>query len=192
MSTSSSYIIRFLICVLTWGYHSTLAACQSVTGTPLNAGLQFAIEQGRIVSVQVGINNRSFVNHLAPVCPAVAALYLIQACHLFQAQNILKTLLEVVWQEGVQDGVGAAVSVAEHHHEVERALHSRGGLDWAGDRGDIENVERQPAEDEHRHHDGHHPGHLALWTLTLCGAHTQSGWLHLAKGMAVSGLKVPK
>lgn len=74
------------------------------------------------MGLQVGIDNCRVVSHPAPVRPAVAPLYFIQARDLFQAQNVLKALLEVVGQKGVQDGVSAAVGVAEHHHEVERAL----------------------------------------------------------------------
>lgn len=76
------------------------------------------------MGLQVGVDDCSVMGHPAPVRPAVTPLYFIQACDLFQAQNILEALLEVVRQEGVQNGVGAAVGVAEHHHEVERALHS--------------------------------------------------------------------
>lgn len=117
--------------------------------------------------LQIGVDDYSVVNHPAPVSPAVTALNLVQACHLFQAQNILKALLEVVRQEGVQNGVGAAVGVAEHHHKIKGALHGRGGVDGAGDGGDVENVERQPAEDKHRHHDGHHPCYLTFGALAL-------------------------
>lgn len=154
-----------------------------------DAGLQLAIEQGSVMSLQVGVDDCSVVSHPAPVCPAVTSLYLVQACHLFQAQNILKALLEVVRQEGVQDGVGAAVGVAEHHYEVEGALHSRCWDDGAGDWGDVENVERQPTEDEHRHHDGHHPCHLTLRALALGGTHTYARRLNLGKQWTVSGLK---
>lgn len=122
--------------------------------------------------LQAGVDDGGVVSHPAPVRPAVTPLNLVQARHLFQAQHILKALLEVVRQEGVQDGVGAAVGVAEHHHKVEGALQGRRGLDGAGDGGDVENVERQPTEDEHRHHDGHHPCHLALGALALRGAHS--------------------
>lgn len=134
------------------------------------------------MSLQVGVDYRGVVSHPAPVRPAVAALYLIQARHLLQAQNVLKALLEVVRQEGVQDGVGAAVGVAEHHHEVEGALHGGGRVDGAGDGGDVEDVERQPTEDEHRHHDGHHARHLALRALALGGTHSYAGRFNLGKG----------
>ena len=76
------------------------------------------------MSLQVGVDDCSVMSHPAPVCPAVTPLYFIQACDFFQAQNILEALLKVVRQEGVQDGVSAAVGVAEHHDKVERALHS--------------------------------------------------------------------
>lgn len=144
------------------------------------------------MSLQVGIDDCSIVSHPAPVCPAVTALYLIQACHFFQAQNVLKALLEVVWQESVQDGVGAAVSITKHHYKVKGALHSRGWVDWAGDWGDVENVERQPTEDEDRHHDGHHPCHLALRPLAFGGTHSYARWLHLSKKWTVSDFISPK
>lgn len=123
---------------------SIFAAPMDITTAPVlsDAGLQLTIEQGGVVRVQVGVDDCSVVSHPAPVCPAVTSLYLIQARHLFQAQDILKALLEVVWQEGVQDGVSAAVGVAKHHYEVKGALHSRCRADGAGDGGDIENVER--------------------------------------------------
>lgn len=115
-----------------------------MTGAPLpsDAGLQLSVEQGSIVSLQIGAGDDGVANHPAPVCPAVTALYLVQPCHLFQAENILKALLEVVRQECVQDGVGTAVGIAKYHHEVEGAFHCRGGVDGTGDRGDIEKVER--------------------------------------------------
>lgn len=123
------------------------------------------------MGLQVSVDDGSVVGHPAPVRPAVTPLHLIQACHLFQAQNILEALLEVVRQKGVQDGVGAAVGVAEHHDEVERALHSRSRFDGPGDGGDIENVEGEPAENEHRYHDGYHPRYLALRAFALSRAH---------------------
>lgn len=158
---------------------------------PSDACLQLAIEQGRIMGLQVGVDEHGFVNHPAPVCPAVAALYLVQARHLFQTQNILKALLEVIWQESIQDGVGAAVGVGERHHEIERSLHRRRGHYGASDGGDVKNVERQPAEHEHRHNDGHHPRHLSLGTLSLRWAHPHSRGFHLVKRKE-SGLKCPK
>lgn len=114
-----------------------------ITAAPVlsDAGLQLTIEQGGVMRVQVGVDDCSVVSHPAPVCPAVTSLDLIQACHLFQAQDVLKALLEVVRQEGVQDGVGAAVGIAEHHYKVKGALHSRCRVDGAGDGGDIEDVE---------------------------------------------------
>lgn len=114
------------------------------------------------MSLQVGVDDHGFVEHPAPVRPAVAALDLVQPRDLFQAQDVLKALLEVVRQEGIQDGVGAAVGIAEHHHKVEGALHDGGGLYRAGDGGDVEDVEGQPAQNEYRHHNGHHPSHLTL------------------------------
>lgn len=156
---------------------------------PLNAGLQLPVEQGSIMSLQVGVDNHGFVHHPASVRPAVAALHLVQARHLFQAQHVLKALLEVVRQEGVQDGVGAAVGVTEHHHEVERALHDGGGVYRASDRGDVKNVERQPAQDKYCDHDGHHPGHLTLRTFALRGTNTHSRRFHLPDGKKKSGDK---
>lgn len=138
------------------------------------------------MSLQVGVDDCSVVSHPAPVCPAVTSLYLVQACHFFQTQNILKALLEVVRQEGVQDGVGTAVGVAEHHHEVKGAFHRRGRVDGAGDGGDVENVERQPTEDEHRHHNGHHACHLPLRALALGGAHSYARRLNLEKEWTVA------
>lgn len=150
-----------------------------------DAGLQLAVEQGGVMSLQVGVEDCGVVSHPAPVCPAVTSVYFVQACHFFQAQNVLKALLEVVRQEGVQDGVGAAVGVAQHHHEVEGAFDSRGRADGAGDGGDVENVERQPTEDEHRHHDGHHARHLPFGALALGGAHSYARRLNLEKERAV-------
>lgn len=100
--------------------------------TDLNARLQFTIEQSSVVNLQVGGDENGVVHHAAPVRSTVAALHLVQAGHFLEAQNVLKALLEVVRQEGVQDGVGATVGVAEHHHAVEGALHGRGGVDGAG------------------------------------------------------------
>ena len=164
-----------------------------VTATVLSsdAGLQLAVEQGGIVGLQVGVVH-GVDDHPAPVRPAVAALDLVHARHPFQTQDFLKALLEVVRQEGVQDGVGAAVGVAQDHHEVEGALHGRGGADGAGDGGDVENVERQPAEHEHRHHDGHHPGHLTLGALALGGAHSHAGRLHLVKRTDCQWLEITR
>lgn len=139
-----------------------------------DAGLQLTIEQGGVMGLQASVGDCSIMGHPAPVCPAVTPLYFIQACDLFQAQNILEALLEVVRQEGIQDGVGAAVGVAEHHDEVERALHSRSRFDRASDGGDVENVEGEPAENEHRHHNGYHPRHLSLRALALSRTHTYS------------------
>lgn len=136
-----------------------------------DAGLQLSIEQGSVVGLQIGVDDRGVMSHPAPVRPAVAALHFIQASDLLEAQNILEALLEVVRQEGVQDGVSAAVGVAQHNHEVEGALHGRGRVDGPGDGGDVEDVEGEPAEDEHRHHDGDHPCHLALGALALGGAY---------------------
>lgn len=131
------------------------------------------------MNLQAGIDDGGVMSHPAPVRPAVAPLHLVKACHLLQTQDVLKALLEVVRQEGVQDGVGATVGVAEHHHKVEGALHGRRGLDGAGDGGDIENVEGQPAEDKHSHHDGNHPRNLALGALAFCGADSDAGRLDL-------------
>lgn len=123
------------------------------------------------MGLQVGVDGCSAVSHPAPIRSAVAPLYFVQARDLFQAQNILEALLEVVRQEGVQDGVSAAVGVAEHHHKVECAFHSRGWLDRPGDGGDVENVEREPAENEHCHHDGYHACHFAFGALPLGRTH---------------------
>lgn len=140
-----------------------------------DAGLKLAIQESGIVNLQAGVDDSSVMSHPAPVCPAVAPLHLIKACHLLQAQDVLKALLEVVRQEGVQDGVGAAVGVAEHHHKVEGAFHGRRRLDGAGDGGDIENIKGQPTEDKHGHNDGNHPCHLTLRALALGGAHSDAG-----------------
>lgn len=136
------------------------------------------------MGLQVGVDDCSVVSHPAPVRPAVAPLHFIQARDLFQAQNILEALLEVVGQKGVQDGVSAAVGVAEHHHEVERALHSWSWLDRPSDGGDVENVEREPAEDEHCHHDGYHACHFALRALALGRTHAYTWWFHLGEEWA--------
>lgn len=138
------------------------------------------------MSFQAGVGDHGIINHPAPVHPAVAALHLVEARHLLQAQDVLKALLEVIRQEGVQDGVGTAVGVTQDHDEVEGAFHGGGGVDGASDGGDVENVERQPAEDEHGHHDGHHPGHLTLGAFALGGTHSHARGLHLAKGRTVS------
>lgn len=154
-----------------------------------DTGLQLAVEQGSVVHLQAGVDDSGVVSHPAPVRPAVTPLHLVQARHLFQAQHILKALLEIVRQEGVQNGVGTAVGVAEHHHKVEGALHGWRGLDRASDGGDVENIKRQPTKDEHRHHDGHHPCHFALRALALCGAHSYARWLNLGKKWTGQSLK---
>lgn len=170
-------------------YVSSLSKWINASDLISDAGLQLAIQEGGVVNLQAGVDDRGVVSHPAPVCPAVAPLDLVKARHLLQAQNVLKALLEVVRKEGVQDGVGAAVGVAEHHHKVEGALHGRRGLDGAGDGRDVENVKGQPAEDEHRHHDGNHPRHLTLGALALCGAHSYAGWLDLEGKWTVGHIK---
>ena len=136
-----------------------------------DAGLQVSIQQSTL-----GL--RGVVHHAGLVLPAIAALGLIQPAHLLQTQDILKALLEVLRQEGVQDGVGAAVGISQDHHESKGAPQDGSGADGSRHRGDVEDVERQPAEDEHGHHDGHHPRHLPLWALPP-GAHTDAWRLHL-------------
>ncbi len=82
------------------------------------------------------------VDHSSPVLSTVAALDLIQAADSFKTQDVLEALLEVVRQEGVEDGVGAAVGVTQHHNEVKGALQHRCGGNGSGHRGHVEYVER--------------------------------------------------
>lgn len=126
------------------------------------------------MSLHVGVEDGHIVHHPAPVCSAVTALDFIQTCHLFQGQHVLKALLEVIRQEGVEDGVGAAVGVTEHHNKVEGALHGGGEGDGAGDVENVEKVEWQPAEDKDHDNNGDHACDLTLRVLTLGGAHSQT------------------
>lgn len=171
--------------VFLWFGMIQINCCNCCPDANSDTGLQLTIEQGCVMDLQVGVDDCSVVGHPAPVCPAVTALYFVQACNLFQAQNILEALLEIVWQEGIQDGVSAAVGVAKHHHEVKCALHSWSWFDRPGDGGDVKNVEGEPAENEHCHHNGYHTCHFALRALALGGTHAYAWWLHLGEEWAV-------
>ena len=151
---------------------STSTERQGCLSSLSDAGLQVPVQQR-------ALRLRRVVHHARLVLSAVAALGLVQPPHLLQAEHVLETLLEVLREERVEDGVGAAVGVSQHHHEGKSAPQDGRGADGARYRGDVEDVERQPAEDEHRHHDGHHAGHLPLGALPLGGAHADPRRLHL-------------
>ena len=136
-----------------------------------DAGLEVPVEEGPLGLR--GLIQPGFVLF------TVASLPVICAAHLDQAEDILETLLEVVGQEGIEDRVGTAVGVGEDHHEVKHAFEGWGGTDGHRDRGDVEDVEGEPAEDEDGHHNGHHAGDLLLRLLPLGGTHSDAGGLHL-------------
>lgn len=136
-----------------------------------DSGLEVSIEEGPLGLR--GLIQPGFV--LLTVTP----FPVICAAHLDQAEDILEALLEVVRQEGIQDRVGAAVSIGEDHHKVKHAFKGWGGTDGHRDRGDIEDVEGKPAENEHRHHYGHHPRDLLLRLFPLGGTHSDPRGLHL-------------
>ncbi|EPQ04992.1 hypothetical protein D623_10030274 [Myotis brandtii] len=136
-----------------------------------DTGLEVSIEEGSLGLR--GLIQSGFV--LLTVTP----FPIVCAAHLDQAEDVLEALLEVVRQEGVQDGIGTAVGIGEDHNEVKHAFEGRRGIDGHGDGGDIEYVEREPAENEDGHHDGHHPGDLLLRLFPLGGAHADSRGLHL-------------
>lgn len=137
-----------------------------------DAGLQVTIQQS-------ALGLCGFIYHARLILSAIAAVSLIQPSHLLKTQNILETLPKVFWQEGVENRVGAAIGVSQNHHKSKSAPQEGSGADGPCHRGDVENVERQPAEDEHCHYDGHHPRHLPLWALPFRGAHTDARGLHL-------------
>jgi len=90
------------------------------------------------------------VLHSQSVFPEIISIrsWSLGITFLDQAEDILEALLEVVRQEGIQDRVGAAVSVGEDHHKVKHAFKGWGGTDGHRDGGDIEDVEGKPAENE--------------------------------------------
>lgn len=85
-----------------------------------------------------------------------------------EAKHFLETLLEVVRQEAVEDGVGAGVYVGEDDQDE---------VDCGGDVvlgycinqvDDVGGKERQPTQDKHQHDDHHHASHLTLRLAALC------------------------
>lgn len=90
-----------------------------------------------------------------------------------------ETLLQVVRQEAVEDGVGAGVGVGQDDGEEVDA--GSGARLWDDDHqvDDVDDEEGQPAEHKHHHDHHHHPGHLALRAPTLGESGTSPGGLHL-------------
>lgn len=142
MGDTLTGVRAWLVCV-----HVAFLGCS-------DTGLEVSIEEGPLGLR--GLIQPGFV------LLTVAPLPILRTTHLDQAKNILEARLEVVRQEGVQDGVGAAVGIGEDHHKVKHAFQGWGGTDGHRHGRDVEDVEGEPAEDEDSHYDGHHAGHLFL------------------------------
>lgn len=85
----------------------------SVLGSS-DTGLEVSIEEGSLRLC--GLVQSGFI------LLAVTPFPVVCAAHLDQTEDILEALLEVVRQEGIQDGVGTAIGIGEDHHEVKHAF----------------------------------------------------------------------
>lgn len=93
------------------------------------------------------------------------------------AEHLLEALLEVVWEEAIEDRVGTGVDVGEDDQgEVDGGVGLRYGVKQVDN---VRSEERQPTNDEHQHDDHHHARHLALRLTALGPACTHACWPHL-------------
>lgn len=90
-----------------------------------------------------------------------------------------EALLEVVWQEAVEERVGTGVGVRQDDSEEVDASGGAGLRDDDHQIDHIDDEERQPAEhkDHHDHH--HHARHFALWASAFGEADARPRGLHL-------------
>lgn len=73
-----------------------------------------------------------------------------------------EALLEAVGEEAIDDRIGTAVGIRQHHHEEVDAKEGWLLWQWADNIDYVEDIEGEPAKDEDSHNSHHHAGHSAL------------------------------
>ncbi len=122
---------------------------------------------------QVGIVGRRFLR------PRHTGISILHSVCLAHTQHHAETLLEVVGQEPVEQWIGAAVCIRQDNGKKIHPCHHAVLREYEHQVYDVDDVERQPAEDKHHHDHHHHAGHLTLGASALRKSRPGSRRLHL-------------
>lgn len=118
---------------------------------------------------QEGVVGRRFL------CPRQTGIAILHAIRLAHAQDLPEALLEVVGQEPVEQRIGTAVGVRQDDGEEVHPYHHAVLREYEHQVYHVNDVERQPAEDEHHHDYHHHAGHLPLGAPALGKSRSRTG-----------------
>jgi len=73
-----------------------------------------------------------------------------------------EALLEAVGEEAIDNRIGTAVGIWQHHHKEVDTKEGRLLWQWADNIDYVEDIEGEPAKDEDSHNSHHHAGHSTL------------------------------